>query len=165
MAIIRAAVATAVGIVAGSAVAVLGSPTAAATPVADGVYQLDFAGTEPGDFDYSEPRGPYSWQLAIRSACPPSGCVATATIVGNTSMTYVFRENGGRYISSQSQGFACEGNKTAGVSTMSFTASGGSLSGELTESASPCQPISRAFSAARVGDLPPGVAVADPDAV
>lgn len=141
------------------------SPTAAATPVADGVYQLDFGGTEPGDFDYSEPRGPYSWQLAIRSACPPSGCVATATFVGNPSMAYVFRENGGRYISSQSQGFACEGNKTAGVSTMSFTASGGSLSGELTEPASPCQPITRSFSAVREGDLPPGVTVADPNSV
>ena len=123
MAITRAAaVAAAVGIVAGSAVAVCASPVAAATPVADGLYRLNFAGTEAADFDYPEPRGPYSWLLAIRSACPPSGCVATATNVGGVSTTYVFRQDGGRYISSQPQGFACEGNKTAGISTMSFTA-------------------------------------------
>ena len=69
------------------------------------------------------------------------------------------------YISSQPQGFACEGNKTAGISTMSFTASGTSLSGELVESASPCQPISRSFTAVREGDLTAGVAVADPNSV
>ena len=110
MAITRAAaVAAAVGIVAGSAVAVCASPVAAATPVVDGLYRLNFAGTEAADFDYPEPRGPYSWLLAIRSACPPSGCVATATSVGDTSMTYVFRENGGRYIASQSQGLKCDG--------------------------------------------------------
>ena len=94
MAITRAAaVAAAVGIVAGSAVAVCASPVAAATPVVDGLYRLNFAGTEAADFDYPEPRGPYSWLLAIRSACSPSGCVATATSVGDTSTTYVFREN------------------------------------------------------------------------
>jgi hypothetical protein len=43
--------------------------------------------------------------------------------------------------------------------------SGGSLSGELVESASPCQPISRSFTAIREGDLPSGVNVADPDSV
>ena len=166
MAITRAAaVAAAVGIVAGSAVAVCASPIAAATPVVDGLYRLNFAGTEAADFDYPEPRGPYSWLLAIRSACPPSGCVATATNVGDTSMTYVFRENGGRYIASQSQGFACEGKKTAGISTMSFTASGATLSGDLVESASPCEPISRSFTAVREGELPSGVTVADPNSV
>jgi hypothetical protein len=45
-------------------------PVAAATPVTDGLYRLNFAGTEAADFDYPEPRGPYSWLLAIRSACP-----------------------------------------------------------------------------------------------
>ena len=106
MAITRVAVvAAAVGIVAGSAVAVCASPIAAATPVADGLYRLNFPGTEPADFDYPEPRGPYSWLLAIRSACPPSGCVATATNVGDSSTTYVFRENGGRYIASQTTRF------------------------------------------------------------
>ena len=160
-----AVVAAAVGIVAGSAVAVCASPIAAATPLADGLYRLNFGGTEPADFDYPEPRGPYSWLLAIRSACPPSGCVATATNVGDSSTTYVFRENGGRYIASQTQGFACGGKKTAGISTMSFTVSGESLSGELVESASPCQPISRSFTAIREGDLPSGVSVADPDSV
>ena len=166
MAITRAAaVAAAVGVVAGYAVAVCASPVAAATPVVDGLYRLKFAGTEAADFDYPEPRGPYSWLLAIRSACPPSGCVATATSVGDTSMTYVFRENGGRYIASQSQGFACEGKKTAGISTMSFTASGATLSGDLVESASPCEPISRSFTAVREGELPSGVTVADPNSV
>jgi hypothetical protein len=160
-----AAVAAAVGVVAGSAVAVCASPVAGATPVADGLYRLNFAGTEAADFDYPEPRGPYSWLLAIRSACPPSGCVATATSVGDTSTTYVFRENGGRYIASQSQGFACEGKKTAGISTMSFTASGATLSGDLVESASPCEPISRSFTAVREGELPSGVTVADPNSV
>ncbi|MGZ5393361.1 MAG: hypothetical protein ACXWD3_16400 [Mycobacterium sp.] len=165
MIITRAAVVAAVGIVAGSAFAVCSSPIAAATPVPDGLYRLNFAGTEPSDFDYPEPRGPYTWLLAIRSACPAAGCVATATNVGGVSTTYVFRQDGGRYISSQPQGFACGGNKTAGISTMSFTASGTSLSGELVESASPCQPISRSFTAVREGDLPSGVAVADPNSV
>ena len=114
MTITRAAVVAAVGIVAGSAFAVCSSPIAAATPVPDGLYRLNFAGTEPSDFDYPEPRGPYTWLLAIRSACPAAGCVATATNVGGVSTTYVFRQDGGRYISSQPQGFACGGNKTAG---------------------------------------------------
>ena len=48
---------------------------------------------------------------------------------------------------------------------MSFTASGESLSGDLVESASPCQPISRSFTAVREGDLPSGVTVADPNSV
>jgi hypothetical protein len=166
MAITRgAALAAAVGILAGSALAVCASPIAVATPVADGLYRLNFPGTEAADFDYPQPRGPYSWLLAIRSACPPSGCVATATNVGDSSTTYVFRESGGRYIASQPQGFACEGKKTAGMSTMSFTASGASLSGELVESASPCQPISRSFTAVREGDLPSGVTVADPNSL
>lgn len=165
MSIGRVAAAAAVGIVAGSAFAVCSSPIAAATPFTDGLYRLNFAGTEPSDFDYPQPRGPYSWLLAIRSACPPAGCVATATNVGGVSTTYVFRATGGRYISSQPQGFACEGKKTAGISTMSFTASGTSLTGELVESASPCQPISRSFTAVREGDLPSGVTVADPNSI
>jgi hypothetical protein len=164
MAIGRAVLA-AVGVVAGSAFALSSSPVAAATPVTDGLYRLNFAGTEPSDFDYPEARGPYSWLLAIRSACPPAGCVVTATNVGGVSTTYVFREDGGRYISSQPQGFVCEGRKTAGISTMSFTESGTSLSGELVESASPCQPIVRSFTAVREGDLPSGVAVTDPNSV
>ena len=165
MAITRAALVVAVGVLAGPAFAVCSSPIAGATPVPDGLYRLNFAGTEPADFDYPEPRGPYTWLLAIRSACPAAGCVATATNVGGVSTTYVFRQEGGRYISSQPQGFACGGKKTAGMSTMSFTASGTSLSGELVESASPCQPISRSFTAVREGDLPSGVAVADPNSV
>lgn len=165
MTITRAAVGAAVGIVAGSVIAVCSAPIVAAKPVPDGLYRLSFAGTEPSDFDYPQPRGPYTWLLAIRSACPPSGCVATATNVGGVSMTYVFRQSGGRYISSQAQGFTCEGKKTAGISTMSFAASDNSLIGDLVESASPCQPISRSFTAVREGDLPSGVAVADPNSV
>jgi hypothetical protein len=166
MTITRAALAAAVGIVAGPAFAVCSSPiVAAATLVPDGLYRLNFAGTEPSDFDYLQPRGPYSWLLAIRSACPTDGCVATATNVGGVSMTYVFREKDGRYISSQPQGFACQGKKTAGMSTMSFSVSGTSLSGELVESASPCEPISRSFTAVREDDLPSGVPVADPNSV
>jgi hypothetical protein len=115
MTIARAAVVAAVGLLAGSAFAVCSSPVAAATPVADGLYRLNFAGTEPSDFDYPEPRGPYTWLMAIRSACPPVGCVATASIVGGAEMAYVFRESGGQYISSQAQGFACDGKKTAGT--------------------------------------------------
>jgi hypothetical protein len=165
MAITRAVVVAVVGIVAGPAFAVCSSPIAGATPVPDGLYRLNFAGTEPSDFDYPEPRGPYTWLLAVRSACPPAGCVATATNVGGVSTTYVFREERGRYISSQPQGFTCEGKKAAGISTMSFTASGTSLSGELVESAPPCQPISRSFTAEREDDLPSGVRVADPNSV
>ena len=165
MAITRAAVVAAVGIVAGSAFAVCSSPFAEATPLPDGLYRLNFAGTEPSDFDYPEPRDPYSWLLAIRSVCSANGCVATATNVGGVSTTYVFREQSGRYISSQPQGLAGEGKKTPGISTMSFTASGTSLSGELVESASPCQPISRSFSAVREDDLPAGVPVVDPNSI
>ena len=165
MTIARAAVVAAVGVLAGSAFAVCSSPVASATPLTDGLYRLSFAGTEPSDFDYPQPRGPYTWLLAIRSACPATDCVATATNVGGVSTTYVFRESGGQYISSQAQGFACEGKKTEGTSTMSFTVSGASLTGELVESASPCQPISRSFTAVREGDLPSGVTVADPNSV
>jgi hypothetical protein len=161
----RAAVAAAVGIVAGSALAVCSAPTAAAAPVVDGLYRLNFAGTEPADFDYPKPRGPYSWLLAVRSACTPAGCVATATNVGDVSTTYVFRAEDGRYTSSQPQSFACEGRTTPGTSTMSFTVSGTSLSGELVESAMPCEAISRSFTAVREGNLPSGVAVADPNSI
>ena len=47
MAITRVgALAAAVGILAGTALAVCASPIAVATPVADGLYRLNFPGTE-----------------------------------------------------------------------------------------------------------------------
>lgn len=156
--------------VAATAAVVLGgslftAPTSSAAPLMDGLYRLNFPAGQPL-FDSTTPSGEWSWALAIRSACTASGCVATATQVGADGATYVFRQSGGRWISSKSQGFACQSKKTAGTSTLSFTRSGdSSLTGDRTESASPCTPVTQTFTGFRDGDIPAGVTVADPNTV
>lgn len=171
MSIVGRAAATAL-VVAGSALVT--APSAAATPLLDGVYRLNFPAGQQTSFDSPSPSGPWTWLLAVRSACPANGCVATATdldpdnpqVPSSSQMTYVFRQSGGRWISSQAQGFTCEGKKTAGISTLSFARSGdGTLSGDRTQSAQPCKPIAQVFTGFREGDLPPGVVVADPNTV
>jgi hypothetical protein len=160
----RAAVAASL-VAGGTAVALLNPAPAVANPLAEGTYRFDF-GEGPSSFQFPEQkRPPYTWMLAIRSACPPSGCVATAKLLDDagTPMNWVYRETNRHWDGNAFQGFVCNNKKTAGTNSQSFDVSpDGTLVGISIDSAPGCEPISRPFTATRVGDLPAGVDVADP---
>ena len=156
----------------GSAVALLTGATASAAALTEGTYRFDFEGSKQTTNGTPSPVQPYSWWLAIRSACPPPGCVATATVLdaNNHSVaqgpanTWVYRENNRVWEASRFQGFACAGQKTAGSATQSFQVTdAGTLIGVATDFQAPCGPVVTPFTAERVGELPPGVDVADPN--
>lgn len=160
----------AVAVVAGTAVAVVHPAVAAATALADGVYRFEFAGIEKDISGY--PKEPSIQLLAVRSACPPAGCVATAvhldpdnpTVLSTFSDIYVYREVDGRWVMNPRRGYACNNAKTAGDYSETFTTDAqGQIAGTATESAPPCTPVSESFTAARQGDLPPGIEVPDPN--
>src|ERR1700738_3052747 len=75
--------------------------TASASALADGTYRFDFDGSKQTIDGVPKPTGSHSTSIAMRSACPPSGCVATAwdTSIGPTWLqppeegALVFREN------------------------------------------------------------------------
>jgi hypothetical protein len=155
-------------------VALLNPAPAAASQLVEGTYRFDFAGGQPSSFDSPDPGKPYSWMYAIRSACPASGCVATSrqldannpTGAFNPGTNFTYREINGRWQGNAFQGFACHGQKSAGNVAQTFEVkSDGTLVGTSTDSAPGCQPITRQFSATRVGDLPSGVDVPDPNTV
>lgn len=155
-------------------VSLLSPTTAAATQLVEGTYRFDFAGGQPSSFDSPEPGKPYSWMYAIRSACPPSGCVATSrqldannpTGAFNPGTNFTYREINQRWQGNAFMGFACNGKKSAGNVAQTFEVKpDGTLAGTSTDSAPGCQPITRQFTATRVGDLPAGVDVPDPNAV
>lgn len=158
----------------GSAVALLTPGSASASALSDGLYRFDFDGSKQTLDGKPYASQPYSTSVAIRSACPPAGCVATATDVeiGARSLqppyegTFVFRESKGQWGMNRWRMYTCNNTITQGSETQTFQVKpDGTLLGIDTQLQLPCGPIVIPFTAMRVGDLPPDVEVADPNTV
>jgi hypothetical protein len=158
----------------GLTVALLTSGSAAASALADGLYRFDFDGSKQTLDGNPNPTKPYTTMVAIRSACLPGGCVATATDleIGAHALqppyegTYVFRESSDQWGMSRYRMYMCNNGMTQGSETQSFQVrTGGTLVGVSTQLQAPCAPIVVPFTATRVADLPPNVEVADPSTV
>ena len=156
----------------GSAVALVTPGSAAASPLADGMYKFEFDGSKQTLDGKPDPAKPYSTLIAIRSACPPSGCVATAwdTSIGPTWLqppyegAIVFREDKDQWAGTRWRMFTCNNTTTQGTETLTFqTTPDGTFTGVSTGLQSPCGPLVTPFTATRVGDVPTDVAVADPN--
>ncbi|MDP7705383.1 MULTISPECIES: hypothetical protein [unclassified Mycobacterium] len=158
---------------------ILGPAAALATPLvasasalADGMYRFDFDGSKQTIDGVPKPTGAYSTVIAMRSACPPAGCVATAwdTSIGPTwpqppeEGALVFRENRGQWLATRWKMFTCNNSMKQGTETLSFQVKpDGTFVGVSTQSEAPCAPIIIPFVATRVGDISPDVQVADPN--
>lgn len=155
-----------------AAVAFVAPGIASASSLADGMYRFDFDGSKQTLDGKSNPVTPSSNVIAIRSACPSSGCVATAadTSIGATWLqppyerAIVFRENRNQWVGTRWRMYTCNNTTTQGSETLSFqTKTDGTFVGVSTGLESPCGPIVTPFTATRVGDLPADVDVADPN--
>ena len=155
-----------------SAVAVLTPGYAAASALADGAYRFDFDASKQTLDGKPDPGKPFSTVIAIRSACPPSGCVATAwdTSIGATWLqppyegALVFREDKDRWVGTRWRMYTCENTIKQGTETLAFQVKAdGTFVGVSTGLQSPCGPLVMPFTATRVGDVPADVDVADPD--
>jgi hypothetical protein len=174
MIISRVLVATTVVASVGSAVALLTPGSASAAALSDGLYRFDFDGSKQTLDGEPNATRPYSTSVAIRSACPPAGCVATATDVeiGAHSLqppyegTFVFRESKGQWVMSRWRMYTCNNTMIQGSEVQTFQVKpDGTLLGIDAQLRLPCGPIVIPFTARRVGDLPPNVEVADPTTV
>ena len=149
----------------GSAVALFTPATASAAALAEGTYRFDFEGSKQTSNGSPSPVQPYSWWVAIRSACPPAGCVATALELRTWSQsvtvapppnTWVYRENDLQWAAQRSRDYDCNGDKVSGSETQSFQViPDGTLSGVDTQLQSPCPTVVIPFTAKRgSGNLP-----------
>lgn len=164
---------TAIFVATAGPAAALGAPgTASASALADGTYRFDFDGSKQTLDGAPKPTGSHSTLIAIRSACPPSGCVATAwdTSIGPTWLqppedgALVFRENRDQWVATRWKMFTCNNTINQGTETLAFQVKpDGTFVGVSTQLEAPCAPIVIPFSATRVGDVAPNVQVADPN--
>lgn len=168
----RGLLAATIAVAAAPVVALATPGTAFASALADGTYKFDFDGSKQTVDGAPKPSGSYSTSIAMRSACPPSGCVATGwdTSIGPTWLqppvegALVFRENRGQWVATRWKMFTCNNTIKQGTETLSFQVKpDGSFVGVSTQLEAPCAPIVIPFSAARVGDVSPDVQVADPN--
>ncbi|MCV7077202.1 hypothetical protein [Mycobacterium szulgai] len=155
-----------------SAIAFVAPGTAAAAALADGMYRFDFDGSKQTLDGKPHPVTPSSTVIAIRSACPPSGCVATAadTSIGAKWLqppyerTIVFREDKGQWAGTRWRMYTCNNAINQGSETLSFQArADGTFVGASTGLEAPCGPVVTPFTAVRVSDLAPDVDLADPN--
>jgi hypothetical protein len=174
MIISRVLLAATIAVTIGSAVALVTPGSAAASALADGTYRFDFDGSKQTIDGVSKPTGSHSTSIAIRSACPSSGCVATAwdTSIGPTWLqppyegALVFRENRDQWVATRWKMFTCNDTIKQGTETLAFQVkSDGTFAGVSTQLEAPCAPIVIPFTATRVGDVSPDVEVADPNTV
>jgi hypothetical protein len=156
----------------GSLVPLLSPGFAGASPLADGVYRFDFDGGKQTVDGKSSPTQSHSSSIAIRSACPPSGCVATAwdLSIGPTWLQppyegkLVFREIKDQWVGTRWKMYTCNNTINQGSETLAFQVMpDGTFVGVSTDLQSPCAPMVTPFSAMRVGDILPNVEVADPN--
>jgi hypothetical protein len=168
--LLSAVVAACLGLLANT----LSPGSAAASPLTDGLYQFQFDGSKQTLDGKPSPTQSSSAQIAIRSACPPSGCVATAwdTYIGPTWLQppyegkLVFREIKDQWVGTRWKMFTCNNTINQGSQTLAFQVMpDGTFTGVSTELQAPCAPIVTPFTARRIGDIPPDVEVADPNAV
>ena len=174
------------------------SEPVAITPAAvlDGTYRFDFnpmsdtiMGSPNPPSDTHPNSNPTTVWRAFRSACTPSGCTATETVLDDTNhqvakaplSTHQWRFTNGRWEelpekSRETRDTCGEGNTVTGDETVLYTVSlepqpDGSLRGLSTATAisSECGQEGSVqqfpFVATRVGDVPLGVPVADPSTV
>jgi hypothetical protein len=148
--------------------------SAVASPLADGLYKFEFDGSKQTLDGKPDPVKPYSSLIAIRSACPSAGCVATAwdTYIGPNWLQppyeggIVFREDKDQWTGTRWRMFTCNSTITQGTETLAFQVTpAGTFTGVSTGLQSPCGPIVTPFTATRVSDVPPDVNVADPNTV
>jgi hypothetical protein len=159
----------------GSPVSLLTAGSASASALTDGVYQYDFDGSKLTQDGQPKPGPSYSQTVGIRSACPPSGCVATATDLKTYKWlqppyqgTFVYREDKDQWAMSRWYVYACNnGEMHQEAETQTFRVQpNGTLVGIDTKLNSACNgPVVIPFTATRVSDLPPDAEVADPNSV
>ena len=146
--------------------------TAAASALTDGTYKFDYDGSKQTIDGVAKPTGSHSTLMAMRSACPSSGCVATAwdTSIGPTWLqppeegALVFRENREQWVATRWKMFTCNNTTKQGTETLAFQVKpDGSFVGVSTQLEAPCPPIVIPFTATRIGDISPDVQVADPN--
>lgn len=154
------------------AVALATPATASASALADGTYRFDFDGSKQTIDGAPKPTASHSTLIAMRSACPPAGCVATAwdTSIGPTWLqppeegALVFRENRDQWVATRWKMFTCNNTTKQGTETLAFQVkSDGTFVGVSTQLEAPCPPIVVPFVATRVGDVSPDANVADPN--
>lgn len=150
--------------------AIPGAAWASALP--DGTYRFDFDGSKQTVDGAPKPTGSHSTLIAMRSACPGAGCVATAwdTSIGPTWLqppeegALVFRENRDQWVATRWKMFTCNNTTKQGTETLSFQVKpDGTFVGVSTQMEAPCPPIVIPFTATRIGDVAPDVQVADPN--
>lgn len=172
MAISRILFAAAIAVAASPAVTLARPAVASASALADGMYRFDFDGNKQTVDGVPKPTGAHSTVIAMRSACPPAGCVATAwdTSIGPTWLqppeegALVFRENRDQWVATRWKMFTCNNSMKQGTETLSFQVRpDGTFVGVSTQLEAPCAPIVIPFVATRVGDISPDVQVADPN--
>jgi hypothetical protein len=154
-----------------------GSTAANNGPVLDGTYRVDLDGKQRLGNGMPMPIAPISNPYAFRSACSPTGCVATGTLLhgddikraADFAVTLDYVDGGWQMVAADT--FTCDdGSTTPGISAW-FLKPGpnGSLAGTFYAAHAvgiDCVAALEApLSLTRVGDVDPGVAIADPGAV
>ncbi|OBK28943.1 hypothetical protein A5634_19230 [Mycobacterium asiaticum] len=174
MSISRILLAATFAVTVGTAGILITPGTASASALAEGTYRFAFDGSKQTIDGVAKPTGSYSRSIAMRSACPPSGCVATGwdTSIGPTWLqppeegALVFRENRDQWVATRWKMFTCNGSIKQGTETLAFQVKpDGTFVGVSTQLEAPCPPIVIPFTATRVGDVSPDVQVADPNTV
>jgi serine/threonine-protein kinase len=158
-----------VAAVGGILIAVSGNepPLRASGPI-DGTYAVEFAAaTRPNGQPYDNaPSGRETW--VIKSACPASGCVATATKADGSqsaTSTMVLDEIGGRWTAVSASAGTCQNAPAENWEAMSLQAQpGGGLQGEFIARATTGCGRNQQVTFTRTGDVQDGVSVTDPAA-
>jgi serine/threonine-protein kinase len=158
-----------VAAVGGILIAVSGNePQPRASGPIDGTYAVEFAAaTRPNGQPYDNaPSGRETW--VIKSACPASGCVATATKVDGSqsaTSTMVLDETDGRWTAVSASAGTCQNAPAEYWETMSLQAQpGGGLQGEFIARATTGCGRNQQVTFTRTGDVQDGVSVTDPAA-
>lgn len=138
---------------------VLTAPPASAAALPEGSYMFTFDGSKRTTDGEPDPMHTSTTSAGIRSACLPSGCVATAlevwavsqsVIPGPLPNTWVYREINGQWQGSRPRDFDCNGDKVSGTETQSFTVlPDGTLAGLDTKLQVPCPTEVIPFTAKR----------------
>jgi serine/threonine-protein kinase len=158
-----------VAAVSGILVAVRGNePPPRASGSLDGTYAVEFASaTRPNGQPYDNaPSGRETW--VIKSACPASGCVATATKVDGSqsaASTMVLDEIDGRWTAVSPSAGTCQNAPAEYWESMSLQAQlDGNLQGEYIVRATTGCGRNQQVRFTRTGDVQDSVSVADPAA-
>jgi len=134
----------------------------------NGTYAVEFAAaTRPNGQPYDNaPSGRETW--VIKSACPPSGCVATATKVDGSqsaASTMVLDEIDGRWTTVSASAGTCQNAPAEYWETMSLQSQAdGNLQGEYIVRATTGCARNQQVTFTRTGDVQGSVSVADPSA-